>query len=160
MYSLHRLYNSTIQCNNLGKSSYLPDDGPMWPKNVVEFTWKHGLSGDSTNNLWSCIEDCIVFVIVHTNQKIFYIICTSFILECTTYFLIYFYFHYLYLQFIFIYMNPVELMLSITRETSSEPNKIFIFLFLFQLSSWIYSQPQEEKENKWCLIWQWHLTVF
>jgi hypothetical protein len=39
----------------------MPDDGSAWPK-YFEFTWKQGLSGDSTNNLWNCIEDCIVSV--------------------------------------------------------------------------------------------------
>jgi hypothetical protein len=34
----------------------------VWSKYVVEFTRKHGLNGDSTNNLWSCTEDCIVRV--------------------------------------------------------------------------------------------------
>jgi hypothetical protein len=29
----------------------IPDDGPKWPKHVVEFTCNHGLSSDSINNL-------------------------------------------------------------------------------------------------------------
>jgi hypothetical protein len=34
------LYNSVIQCNILRYLSYtrIPDDGPVWPKNAVEFT--------------------------------------------------------------------------------------------------------------------------
>jgi hypothetical protein len=34
-------------------------DGPVWPKHIVEFTWRHGLCGDSTNDPWRCTEDCV-----------------------------------------------------------------------------------------------------
>jgi hypothetical protein len=45
-YSPHGLYNTV-----LWESSYIPDDGPVWPKRVVEFKRKDELSGDSTNEL-------------------------------------------------------------------------------------------------------------
>jgi hypothetical protein len=55
--------NTIVQCNNFRKSSsYIPDDSPVWTKLHVEFTRKHGLSADSTKDLWSCIEKCIVYV--------------------------------------------------------------------------------------------------
>jgi hypothetical protein len=43
-------YVITVQCNNLRESLFISDDGPVGPKYVVEFTGKHGLNGDSTNN--------------------------------------------------------------------------------------------------------------
>jgi hypothetical protein len=48
MYSSYRLcvYNNMIQFNNLCEYiyMYISDDVPVWPKQVVEYTWKHGLS--------------------------------------------------------------------------------------------------------------------
>jgi hypothetical protein len=45
----------------------------VWPI-YVEFTWTHGLSVDSPNNLWSCIEDYIVciymYVCIKSSQNI------------------------------------------------------------------------------------------
>jgi hypothetical protein len=52
-----------LQNSSLHKSSYVPDDGPMWTMHVVEFAWKQELSGDSTNNLWSCVEYCTVYIL-------------------------------------------------------------------------------------------------
>jgi hypothetical protein len=43
----------------------MSDDGPEWFKYVVEFIWKQSLSGDSTNNKWSCLEDCTVYIYVY-----------------------------------------------------------------------------------------------
>jgi hypothetical protein len=34
-YSPYGLYNATVQCNNLRRSSYVRDDGPVWSKHVV-----------------------------------------------------------------------------------------------------------------------------
>jgi hypothetical protein len=63
MNSPHEVYNTTIQRNSLHKLSYIPDDGPVLPKHVVEFTRKHGVSGDSTNNLRIYVELCIVCIL-------------------------------------------------------------------------------------------------
>jgi hypothetical protein len=42
----------------------------VWPKYVVEFTGKNVLCGDSTNNLWSCIEDCTVYVCLRVHMLV------------------------------------------------------------------------------------------
>jgi hypothetical protein len=49
MYSPHVLGNTTVHCNNLCRSLYMPGDGPVWPKHV-QFTWERGLSDDLTYN--------------------------------------------------------------------------------------------------------------
>jgi hypothetical protein len=36
MYSSHRPNNTRLQCNNLGKSPYIPDNGPAWPKHIID----------------------------------------------------------------------------------------------------------------------------
>jgi hypothetical protein len=46
----------------LREPSYIPYDDTTWPKHVIKFIQKRELSGDSTSNLWSLIEDCIVCV--------------------------------------------------------------------------------------------------
>jgi hypothetical protein len=35
MHSPHGLYSITVQCNNLRKSSCIPDDGLVWPKHFM-----------------------------------------------------------------------------------------------------------------------------
>jgi hypothetical protein len=57
MYSPHELYNTVVQRNNLGETTYIPDDSPVRPKHVVTFTQKHGLNGDSINDPSSCARD-------------------------------------------------------------------------------------------------------
>jgi hypothetical protein len=41
-----------LQYSIIEYTKRVPDDGPVWPKHVVEFAWKHGLSGDWTSDLW------------------------------------------------------------------------------------------------------------
>jgi hypothetical protein len=43
----------------------MPDDGPKKFKHVGKFIWKQSSSGDSTNNQWSCLEDCTVYTYVY-----------------------------------------------------------------------------------------------
>jgi hypothetical protein len=45
--SLHGLRNTIVKCYNLPELSHTLD-GPVGPKYNAGFTWKHGLSGDST----------------------------------------------------------------------------------------------------------------
>jgi hypothetical protein len=33
------------------ENDHMPDDRPVWPKHIVEYTRKHGLSGDSISDL-------------------------------------------------------------------------------------------------------------
>jgi hypothetical protein len=39
-----------VQCNNLRRPSHTPHDGLVWPKHVVEFARRHGLSDNSTKD--------------------------------------------------------------------------------------------------------------
>jgi hypothetical protein len=35
MYGPRQLYNSTVEHKNVRKSPYTPDDGPVWPKHII-----------------------------------------------------------------------------------------------------------------------------
>lgn len=50
----------------------MPDDGLVWPRHVTEFTWQHGLCGDSTNDLWTCTEDSTEYMyhMQHSNFRV------------------------------------------------------------------------------------------
>jgi hypothetical protein len=77
----------------------------MWLKHIVEFTWKPGLNGYSTNNPLNCIDDCIVCVCVcvcvsvRSNQEIFHIIFNLLHIQVFIFIWIM-----LYLQFMYFYV--------------------------------------------------------
>jgi hypothetical protein len=68
-------YNVTIYSDH----QYIPEDSHIVPKHVAEFTWRHGLSGHSTNNLWHT-EDCILCVCVCVCVRAREFVCKVFLL--------------------------------------------------------------------------------
>jgi hypothetical protein len=52
----HTRDNSTPQCNNLREPSQNMMKALCVLNHVIKFTWKHGLSGYSTNNVWGCTQ--------------------------------------------------------------------------------------------------------
>jgi hypothetical protein len=46
------------------------DGGLVWPRYIVEFPWKHGLSCDSTNDLWRYSEYSILYILIYVRDQL------------------------------------------------------------------------------------------